>query len=470
MSVEAPAGAPALKQSLSVGQLTMMSIGGAIGAGLFVGSGGAVSMAGPAVLIAYLVAGILVILLMFMLGEMAASAPSSGAFAVFAERAMGRVAGTTIGWLYWIQMIIVVAAEATGAAAIVNMWFPALGIGGWVVVFMVVLTAVNLFDVSNYGTVEFWFAALKVLAIAAFLVLGVLILLGVMPGVPAPGLANLVEHGGFMPNGIAGVAGALLIVIFSFGGTEIVAIAAAETANPSMSIRRAVRGVLGRIIVFYLGSVFIIVTVLPWNDPGVAEGPFVAVLRLTQIPGADLIMSIVIVIALLSALNANLYASSRMFFSLAARGNAPRMIARVSARGCPWIAVLCSVVVGFVTGIIMIVNPDENLLNPLLQIIGSTLIVLWITISLSYVILRRRAERSGAEIPFKMWGYPVLPAFALLVLLAIVVLAMTDAGARIQLLATLSLTAVIALVVGGVMAWQRRARNHRDAVTEGDRT
>lgn len=452
-----------LKRRLTPGQLTMMSLGGAIGAGLFVGSGAAVSIAGPAVLVAYAIAGLIIIAVMFMLGEMAVREPTSGAFSVFAERAMGRVAGTTVGWLYWIQMIIVVGAEALGAAGIMNGWFPALGVGGWVLVFMAVFTALNLMDVKHYGRAEFWFASLKVAAILLFLVLGAALLLGLIPNVPSPGLGNLLPPEGFAPAGVVGIASALLVVMFAFGGTEIAAIAAAETEHPSQSIQRAVRSVMFRILVFYIGSIFVIVAALPWNDPAVADGPFAAVLELTRIPAVDTIISAIVVIALLSALNANLYAGSRMIFSLAARGNAPAFLARVSEHGVPRIAVIASVLVGFGTGVVALINADENLLVPLLNVIGSTLIILWITIAVSFIILRLRSDRAGETTEFRMRGGIVVAGLALAGLLTIVVLTMFDETARVQLLQTIALAAVLA--IGAAIVFAVRCGRRAGAAT-----
>lgn len=435
-----------LKRRLTPGQLTMMSLGGAIGAGLFVGSGKAVSMAGPAVLLAYAIAGAIVIAVMFMLGEMAVREPTSGAFSVFAERAMGRVAGTTVGWLYWFQMIVVVAAEALGAAAVMNGWFPALGVGGWVILFMAVFTGLNLMDVKHYGRAEFWFASLKVAAILLFLVLGAALLLGLIPNVPSPGLSNLLPPEGFAPTGLVGVAAALLVVMFAFGGTEIAAIAAAETENPGKSIQKAVRSTMFRILVFYIGSLFVIVAAMPWNSEAVKEGPFASVLELTKIPAVDTIISIIVVVALLSALNANLYAGSRMIFSLSARGNAPTFLSRVSAAGVPRIAVIATVIVGFLTGVYALIDPKAPLLDQALLVIGSTLIVLWVTIGVSYIILRLRGDREGEQLEFRLPGGIAVAGLALAGLATIVVLTMFNDEARVQLLLTLALAALIAIV------------------------
>jgi len=434
-----------LHPGLTRRQISMMGLGGAIGAGLFVGSGEAISIAGPAVLVSYLVAGTIVILVMSMLAEMVAARPSSGAFSSFAQRAMGRSAGSAVGWLYWIQLVVVIAAEATGAAGIVQGWTPGFPAWAWVLVFVAALTAVNLFGVRNYGRFEFWFAAIKVFAIIAFLIVGACAIFGLIPNVPAVGVGNLVAHGGFAPHGITGIAAALLIVVFAFGGTEVVAIAAAESDDPANNIRRIVREVMVRILIFYMGSIFVIVAVLPWDEKEVKAGPFSAVLATLHLPGVDLLMSAIVVLALLSAMNANIYGASRMVYSLGERGLAPLAAIRTSAKGVPYVAVLASVAFGFVTVGLNWAFP-EVVLGLLLNIVGSTVLVIWTATAISQIILRRRADRDGEEMPMRMWGFPVV-SWACLVLLAVIIaLAMIDQAARTQLLLTIGLTAVLLAV------------------------
>lgn len=434
-----------LHPGLTRRQISMMGLGGAIGAGLFVGSGQAISIAGPAVLISYLVAGGIVVLVMAMLAEMVAARPSSGAFSSYAQKAMGRSAGSAVGWLYWIQLVVVIAAEATGAAGIVANWVPGIPAWVWVLVFVVALTVVNLFGVRNYGRFEFWFAAIKVAAIIAFLVVGVCAIVGLIPGVPATGISNLVDEGGFAPHGITGIAAALLIVVFAFGGTEVVAIAAAESDDPSRNIRRIVREVLVRILVFYVGSIFVIVAVLPWDDPAVQAGPFSAVLDTLNVPGVGLVMDLIVVIALLSAMNANIYGASRMAYSLGERGLAPLSVTRTSLKGVPFVAVLASVAFGFVTVGLNWAFPDV-VLPALLNVVGSTLLVIWTATAISQIVLRRRADRAGEAMPMRLWGFPWVSWLCLALLAAVIALAMIDPAARIQLLLTLGLTAVLLVV------------------------
>ena len=265
---------PSLSHNMKPRQLTMMGLGSAIGAGLFLGSGAGVQAAGPAVLISYLVAGTLIILVMWALGEMAAANPNSGAFSVYAEKAMGRTAGATVGWLWWLQLVVVIAAEALGAAGLLFTVWPVIPVWVLALVFMALFTAINLAGVNNFGEFEFWFALLKVAAILMFLGIGTALLLGLLPDVPSPGLGNITNS--FAPAGLGGIATALFVVIFAFGGTEIVSVAAAETENPRHSVGQAIRTVLWRILVFYIGSVFVIAAVLPATSESLAS-PFAGV-------------------------------------------------------------------------------------------------------------------------------------------------------------------------------------------------
>lgn len=435
-------------------QLTMMGLGSAIGAGLFLGSGAGIHAAGPAVLISYLVAGTLIIVVMWALGEMAAANPNSGAFSVYAEKAMGRTAGSTVGWLWWLQLVVVIAAEALGAAGLLFSVWPVIPVWALALVFMVAFTAINLAGVRNFGEFEFWFAILKVAAIVAFLVIGAALLFGWLPGVASPGLANLT--GNFAPSGWSGIAAALFVVIFAFGGTEIVSVAAAETQNPGHSVGKAIRTVVWRILVFYIGSVFVIAAVLPSDSEGL-KSPFAGVLDLAGIPGAGAAITLVAVVALLSALNANLYGASRMVFSLSERGEAPGFLSRLRGAQVPMAAVGVSVAFGFIATILELLFPD-HVLPALLNLVGSTCLVVWGTALVSQFILRRRADREGTELPLRMKGFPFLTVFGLALLALIFVVGFSNAESAGQLIGTFLLIACIA-VACRIGAKVKSARN-----------
>ena len=432
----------ALGHGLKVRHLTMMGLGSAIGAGLFLGTGVGIAKAGPAVLISYILAGAVVVFVMRMLGEMGAAIPASGSFSHYARLGIGEWAGFAMGWLYWFMLIMVLGAEITGASAIVNDWVPS--IPQWVValVFVVFFAVVNLAKVSNFGEFEFWFAAIKVTVIIAFLVIGVLLVFGILPDTDPVGTSNLFGQGGFMPNGLSGIAAGLLVVAFAFGGIEIVTIAAAESENPERSIAVAVRSVVWRISVFYIGAISIMVLVLPWNDPELESGPFVAVLNKANIPGVAGFMELVVVVALLSAFNANIYGTSRMAFSLSRRGDGPAFMAKLSSTGVPTNAVLLSVFFGFVSVLLNWLLPDD-LLGILLNAVGAALLVIWIFIVVSHLRLRKQLEASG-KLTVRMWLFPYLSYATLAMLGVFVVLMLFDADARAQLISTTVLFLVIA--------------------------
>jgi aromatic amino acid permease len=441
-----------LGHGLKVRHLTMMGLGSAIGAGLFLGTGVGIAKAGPAVLISYAIAGIIVIAVMRMLGEMGAAIPASGSFSHYARIGIGEWAGFTLGWLYWFMLIMVLGAEITGASAIVHSWVP--GIPQWVfaLVFVTFFAAVNLSKVRNFGEFEFWFAAIKVTVIVAFLVIGVLLVFGLLPDTDPVGTTNLLGEGGFMPNGIAGIAAGLLVVAFAFGGIEIVTIAAAESKNPEQSIASAVRSVVWRISLFYLGSIAIMVLVLPWDSEDLQSGPFVAVLNEASLPYVSGFMELVVVVALLSAFNANVYGTSRMAFALSRDGDGPAWLSKLSSSGVPTNAVLVSVFFGFVSVLLNWMLPD-SLLSILLNAVGAALLVVWIFIVVAQLRLRRRLEAEG-KLTVKMWGFPYLSWLTLAALGGLILLMLTDADARKQLIST----AILTLVIAGLSVLNARRR------------
>ncbi|WP_328627806.1 amino acid permease [Streptomyces sp. NBC_00353] len=449
-----------LSHALKQRHLTMLGLGGVIGAGLFVGSGAGIAVAGPGIVVSYLIAGALAMLVMRMLGEMSAAIPASGAFSVHAERALGRWAGFSVGWLYWFLLVVVLAVEATAAAQIAHGWVPGVDQWAWVLAFMVVFTVTNLTAVKNFGEFEFWFAALKVTAIVIFLVLGLLAVFGLLPDTDPVGLTNLTGQGGFLPNGWGGVVSGVLTVVFAFGGLEVVTIAAAETDDPARAVGRAVRSAVVRILFFYVGSMLVIVTVLPWTAQQAGLSPYVKVLDAIGVPSAGQIMNIVVFVALLSALNANLYGASRMVFSLAERGEGPRGLLKVSGSGggggVPRRAVLASVAFGFVSVLLNLKWPDSVFLY-LLNSVGAVLLFVWGLIAASQLRLRRRLEREAPEaLTLRMWCFPWLTWVTLAALVAVLVLMLTDDVARPQVLWSAGATGLVLLVAGARELRDRR--------------
>ncbi|MFJ3100138.1 amino acid permease [Streptomyces sp. NPDC086835] len=446
-----------LSHGLKQRHLTMLGLGGVIGAGLFVGSGAGIALAGPGIVLSYLIAGALAMLVMRMLGEMSSAMPASGSFSVHAERALGRWAGFSVGWLYWFLLVVVLAAEATAAAAIAHGWAPAVPQWGWVLVFMVVFTVANLAAVKNFGEFEFWFAALKVGAIVLFLALGTLAIFGLLPDTDPVGLTRLTGEGGFLPGGWSGVISGVLAVVFAFGGLEVVTIAAAETEDPARAVGRAVRSAVVRILFFYVGSMVVIVTVLPWTAQKAGLSPYVTVLDSIGVPSAGRIMEIVVFVALLSALNANLYGASRMVFSLAERGEAPKGLLKLTPSGVPRKAVLASVAFGFVSVLLNLKWPDSVFLY-MLNSVGAVLLFVWALIAVSQLRLRRRLEREAPQkLTLRMWGFPWLTWVALAVMAAVLGLMLTDDTARPQVLWSSGATAGV-LLVSAVRELRERRR------------
>ncbi|MFI6102976.1 amino acid permease [Streptomyces sp. NPDC051310] len=451
--------ADGLKAGLKNRHLSMIAIGGVIGAGLFVGSSGGIAKAGPAILLSYVIVGAMVVFVMRMLGEMAAASPNSGSFSTYADRALGRWAGFSIGWLYWFFWVVVLAVEATAGAVILEGWIPAVPQWGWALIVMVVLTATNLASVASYGEFEFWFAGIKVVAIGAFVVIGLLAVFGFLPGSdnPGAGLAHLTDAGGFFPNGVGAILTGVLMVVFSFMGSEIVTLAAGESEDPRRAVTKATNSVIWRIAVFYLGSIFVVLTLLPWNDKSIVDkGSYVAALDSIGIPHAGQIMNVIVLTAVLSCLNSGLYTASRMAFSLGERGDAPKAFAKVNAKGVPTAAILASVIFGFVAVYFNYAFKDTVFLF-LLNSSGAVALFVWLVICFTQLRMRGILMREVPEkVTVKMWLFPYLTwATAAMISFVLVYMLFDDANREVVLASVL--VAAVVVVTGFVLDRRRRA-------------
>jgi GABA permease len=446
---------PALRKSLQRRHMQMIALGGVIGAGLFVGSGVVVASAGPAAVISFAITGLLVVLVMRMLGEMAVAYPVVGGFYEYSRISIGDLAGFLTGWMYWYFWIIVVALEAVAGAKILRAWRPDVPAWEFTLALTALFTFVNLLSVRSYGEAEFWFASIKVAAITVFLVAGTVFVCGLWPG-SGGGIAHLTLHGGFMPNGVVPVlTGAVAATGFYFG-TEIVAVAAAESAEPEKAVAESMQSVIWRVLIFYVGSIFLVVCIVPWNDAGLMSRPYVSVLEALKIPGAATAMSLIILTAVLSALNSGLFASSRMLMALAARGDAPVWFAKIDRRGVPVAALLAGTAFAYAAVVMSYVSPDK-VFAFLVNSYGTVAIFVYVLIAVSQLKLRRRLERDAPErLRMRMWAYPHLTRFAIFLMLLIVAAMSVIPDQRSPLLFGLGSVAVL-LAAYGLRTILRRA-------------
>lgn len=431
-----------LSRTLRSRHVTMIAIGGIIGAGLFVGSSAAIAAAGPAIIVSYLAAGAVILLVMRMLCEMATAYPETGSFTEFPRLGLGHWAGFLCGWLYWYFWVVVVAIEAIAGAQLLNLWLPLpvwqIGLG-----LMVILTAVNLLSTRSYGEFEFWFASIKVAAILVFIVVAGAWVLGLGPA-PGTGLGNLTAHGGFAPFGAVAVLAGITTVIFSLCGAEIVTIAAAESMESTRTISRLTLNIVLRILLFYVLSVLLVVAIVPWPEiePGIS--PFATALDRIGIPYAATLMNLIVLTAVLSCLNSGVYVTSRVLFTLAAHGDAPRSLVRLNARRVPARAILIGSAFGYLAVMASIISPAV-VFAWLVNASGAIMLMIYLVLALAEIRLRRRLEREEpARLRIRMWLFPWASGFVVAAILAVLLaMAFTPALAS-QLYASLACLAVAA--------------------------
>src|SRR6202045_2545960 len=399
MTVSNPAeatGKNELSRSLKPRHLTMISIGGIIGAGLFVGSSTSIIAGGPASFISYAITGLLILLVMRMLGEMTTALPHVRSFTEFARAGLGEGAGFVVGWLYWYFWVLVVPVEAIAGAKILEHWIPLpplpIGVG-----LMIVMTCVNLMSARSYAEFEFWFASIKVAAIVVFIAIATSYAFGWTSPHGAT-FGNLKDHGGFTPHGWIAVLAAVPTVFFAMTGAEITTIAAAESAQPGRAVARMSTTVIWSILTFYVISLFLIVSVTPWNTVRSGESPFTLALNTMHVPWAGTIMSAIILTAVLSCLNSAFYVSSRVLFILAERGDAPQSFVKLNKRRVPVVSVLIGAAAGFL-GIIAATEAPQKVFDFLVSSSGALIVFVYMTTAAAHIALRRRRERDGAARP-----------------------------------------------------------------------
>jgi amino acid transporter, AAT family len=408
-----------LHKGLTQAQVVMIGLGGAIGTGLFMGSGIAIGYAGPSVLVSYAIAGFIAIVMVFSLSEMAVVHPSAGSFGAYAETYLNPWAGFVVRYTYWFAQVIAVGGEAVAAGVYMTYWFPDIPIWLWSVGFAAILLYVNSRSVSNFGSVEYWFSFIKVTAIVAFVILGLGHIVGL--GHPAVGLHNLYKlPGGFLPHGLKGMWMAVIMGVLSFNGVEVIAVTSGEVPNPEVAIPRALRTMVGRLFLFYILALGIVVSIVPWTETGakvVSQSPFVRVFAQTGLVHAAGVMNFVVISAALSSMNTNVYLCSRMLFSLSRGNYAPKALGRLSEAGAPTAAILLSgACILAAAGLSMFTPLAYNYLQGV-ALFGA--IVVWMAILLSH--LRFRRFHRAADLPVRMPFFPFMQLAGLFLLAALLV-------------------------------------------------
>src|SRR5579864_2419054 len=443
-SASAPAHQNELSRSLRPRHVSMITIGGIIGAGLFVGSSVAINAAGPAVIIGYVLTGFLLLLVMRMLGEMAVEMPQVRSFTEFTRATLGNWAGFSVGWLYWYFWVTVIPVEAIAGANIIKDWFPALPEWAIGTALMLCMTSVNLMSARAYGEFEFWFSSIKVAAIISFITVVGAHAFG-FRSPTGPTFSNLTGYGGFAPNGWFAVLASVTTVIWSMMGAEVVTIAAAESPEPARAVARMTSTIIGRILLFYVGSIFVIVSTVPWRHVVSGQSPFTLALDGIGFPYASEFMAAVILTAVLSCLNSSFYVASRVLFVLASRGDAPRWLIRTNSRHVPARAVLLASAVGFAGVLAAILSPSV-VFAFLVNASGAIIAVIYLAIAVSQVRTRRARERAGGPAPsLPMWLFPWLSYVAIAgMLLVLIAMALTPSH-RVEFW-TSTISIVIALL------------------------
>lgn len=429
--------------------VTMITLGGIIGASLFVGSGNIIRTVGPAAVISYLIGGLLVFLAMRMLGEMAAARPAIGSFMEYARVGLGNWAAYLVGWLYWYFWVGVLAYEAVLGGETLTAWFPAIPSWAWSVGLLLLFIGTNLISVRTFGEVEFWLASIKVIAIVVFLVVGVLFAFGLWPNATFS-IPNLWEHGGFAPNGFGIALTGVALVIFSYFGTEIAVMAAAESVDPAKGIRQATSTVIWRILIFFVGAVLVIVTIVPWDElpepTDVASAPFTYVFSLFGLPGASMVMQLIIFTAVLSVLNSGLYSASRMFAALADQGFAPKFVAKRARNGVPVAALIASTVGGFAATIVNFAAPDSGVFEFIMNSAGLVALFVYVFIALTQMRLRQKmTPEETAQLKLKMWLHPWLNILLVVAIIGILIVMLSSESGRTQVWTSLIATGVLVL-------------------------
>jgi AAT family amino acid transporter len=397
-----------LQKGLLPRHVQFIALAGMIGTGIFKGSSDTLAIAGPSVVVAYLIGGLLLFIIMAALGEMALAFPNLNVQHLV-NKAFGFQVSYLVGWLYWINWILVTVVELLAAGSFLQFWFPAIPL--WLLSFLcaVVIVGINLTQVKNYGELEFWFAGIKIIALIAFIILGFSLLLGIIPSSIQDPLSNYTAHGGFFPHGIGGTFSAFLVVMFSYGGAELIGVAVTETKDAEKVLPKIIKGAVWRVIIFYILPILIICGLMPWNKVTGADSPFVQVFSTTGLPGAAHIMNFVLLTAVLSAANSGIYATSRTLFSMAQSGVAPKRLAKLSAKGIPLTGIMLTSVC-ILAGVYLAYLTPSQVIGYLMTIPGFTVMLIWISICAAQLKLRPLYKKQPS---FHVKWFPYTTIFAI---------------------------------------------------------
>lgn len=421
-----------LNRGLKNRHIQLIALGGAVGTGLFLGVSHTIQLAGPSILLGYALGGMIAFFIMRQLGEMVVEEPVAGTFSHFAYRYWSGFAGFMSGWNYWALYVLVGMAELTAIGVYMQYWWPALPTWASAAIFFVLVNAINLAHVRLYGELEFWFSLVKVGAILGMIGFGAWLLASGTGG-PQASMANLWQHGGFFPNGVSGLVMAMAIIMFSFGGLELIGITAAEADQPEKSIPRATNQVIVRILVFYVGALLVLLALYPWQKVVTGGSPFVLIFHELNSNAVATALNVVILTAALSVYNSCVYSNSRMLYGLAKQGNAPRSLLWVNTRGVPLRALGLS---SLATGTCVLLNylmPD-GALGLLMALVVSALVLNWFIISLTHLRFRAAKRKEGTATRFPSWGYPLTNYLCLAFLAGILVIMLLTPGVRVSVL------------------------------------
>ncbi|MBP8064374.1 MAG: amino acid permease, partial [Acinetobacter sp.] len=417
-----------LQRGLKNRHIQLIAMGGAIGTGLFLGSAHVIQSAGPSIILGYAIGGFIAFLIMRQLGEMIVHEPVAGSFSHFAYKYWGKFPGFLTGWNYWILYILVAMTELTAVAKYINYWWPHIPAWASVLFFFIIITLVNLGNVKFYGESEFWLSIIKVAAVVSMIIFGIFLLFTADANSTAS-FSNLWTHGGFFPNGFEGLFFMLAFLMFAFGGIELIGMAAAEADNPKKTIPKAINQVVFRILIFYVGSLTILLSLVPWNQlelGGLDKSPFVMIFSQLGINWAAHLLNFIILTAALSVYNSGMYANSRMLYSLAKQGNAPKVFAKVNKQGVPIPAVLLSAALIFGCVLLNYFVPEKALSN-LIYIVVGALVLNWAMITLTHLQFRRAKRILNFKTSYTALWSPI-SNYIVLIFIALILFIMWKEG------------------------------------------